>query len=461
MYITQRNNADVLLNFTSILMLILSLFSLIIITFEGTLAPIFLFIQMLAMGSVLIISFSDDELFTKLKIFIFFFSFYLFYIMLHDYILISLSLHRIPFDYLDEATFYYYSDLALPYISGKKNFIDLFSFASYPMNDLPVHVMFSALISYYSNLIDGSNSIIIQKLLSPFLGGIFSVVLYSTLKYQFKNRIFVLNATFAYGLLSAVFMYSTLLLRDIDVTLTYMIFIYLFLQKNSFINFLFLFFIAFITVYLRVESGMVLFGLTLLYSYLYVINLQSRSIKFIFSIILILLFTFILFLMANKILGIYIGLNEGNTAKSVAEASSTSIGVLLNKFPFPLNYVVKMLFGQLQPFPFFMSIDRPAEAISGIFWPFIFIMMIYAVMKKDIRVLIDTKVKYLLVVAIAILFLMSSEPMARRMMSVYPIIYMTSLYVFLIIPKNNIKKILYYYILGIVSLNTFYYLIKL
>lgn len=173
------------------------------------------------------------------------------------------------------------------------------------------------------------------------------------------------------------------------------------------------------------------------------------------------MFSFVLLLMINKIVGMVMHLNEANTVRSVANASVGSVGLLLNKLPFPLSYIAKLFFGQLQPFPFFLAIDRPPEAISGIFWPFIFIIMIYAVMRKNIRAHIDIKVKYLLIVAIAILFLMSSEPMARRMMSVYPVIYITSLYTFFIMTRNEIKRIFFYYIFGIIVLNTFYYFIKL
>ena len=397
----------------------------------------------------------------KVKLFIFFFSSYLLYIVIHDHILISISPDKPPFDYIDDATFYHYSNLAIHYISGKKNFFDLFTIASYPLHEQPLHVMLSGTIAYFSTEIDGSNTIMVQRVLSPFLGGMFSVVLYSTLKYQFKDSTFVLNATLIYGLLSAVFMYSTPLMRDIDVALAYMIFICVFLQPNSYKNFVLLLIVAFFTVYLRAESGIVLFALILLYGYLYVRTMQSRSIKLVFYILLIGLFTFVLLLLSNKVLGMIVGLNEANTTRAIAESSAGSISLLFNKLPFPLSSIAKVLFGQMQPFPFFLAIDRPLEAISGIFWPFIFIMMLYAVMKKNIRVLIDIKVKYLLIVAIAVLFLMSSEPMARRMMSVYPIIYVTSLYVFFTVPNQIIKRFLSYYIFGIISLNIFYYLIKL
>lgn len=447
------------LGFISIVMLLLSVFLLSIVALEGSLAPIFLFFLMLLFSSMLITFFSNnDEIFFKIKLFVFFFSFYLSYSLINHYILLSFSPDYLPFIYPDDQIFYIYSNFTVPYISGEKNFFDAFSV--YKINNVPLHAIFSATIAYFSNLIDGSNSIIIQKMLSPFLGGMFSVVLYSTLKYQFKNKPFVLNATLAYGLLSAVFIYSTPLLRDIDIALAYMIYIYIFLQPSSYKNFLLLVLVAFITIYIRVESGLALYGITLIYAYLYIRKVQSLGIKFILYIFLVVLFSIVVLIESSKIIEMIVGLNEGNIESSIAKASAGSIGVLLNKLPFPLSPMTKVVFGQLQPFPLFKSIERPAETIAGIFWPFVVIMMFYAVLKKNIRVIIDIKVKFLLIVATSILFLMSSEPMTRRMMSVYPIIYITSLYAFLIIPKNEIKRIFSYYIFGIISLNTFYFILK-
>ena len=87
--------------------------------------------------------------------------------------------------------------------------------------------------------------------------------------------------------------------------------------------------------------------------------------------------------------------------------------------------------------------------------------MLYAVIKKEIRNKIDEKVIYLVMTAIAVLFLMSSGPVVRRMMSVYPMIYMTSLYVFFILPDYQSKRVFSYYMFGIISLNVFYYLLKI
>lgn len=447
------------LEITTISVLSLSLLSLSIIGMDGNLSAIILYFLMLLLGVMLIGIFSSqEEKFLKFKLFIFFFSIYVTYMLAHHYILLSISPNIPPYDFLDEHKFYEFSDLGLPYISGEKNFFDLFSV--YEVHQLPLHVVFSSLITYFSVLIDGHNTIIVQKLLSPFFGGMFSVVLFSTLKHQFQDSSFSFNATIGYGLLSAVFMYSTTLLRDIDVALAYMIFIYLFLQLYSYKNFFLLMIIAFFTVYLRAESGMVLFATTLLYAYLYVRTLQSRSIKLIFYIILIGLFTFVILLMFNKIIGMIVVLNEANSVRGLAQSSTGSLSLLFDKLPFGVSHLAKVLFAQMQPFPFFLAINRPIEALSGLLWPFVFIMMTYAIWRKNIRDNIDIKVKYLLLIAIAVLFLMSSEANTRRMMSVYPVIYITSLYVFLILPQNKIKRAITYYLFGIISLNTFYYLIK-
>jgi len=455
-YIKNKYISEIL----TIILFILTIIFLSNVTLLGNLPPILLYFFMLGIGILLIIIFSNkNEIFLKIKLFILFFSLYLIYTLIQHYILISFFPNSAPYNFEDERRFYEYSNLGLPYITGEKNFFDLFSI--YEIHQLPLHIVFSASITYFSTLIDGSNSILLQKLLSPFFGGLFIVVLYSTLKYQFKDSSFSLKATITYGLLSAVFMYSIPLLRDIDVALAYIIFFYLFLQKNSFFNFLLLFLVAFMTYFLRVESGMVLYALILLYSYLNVRTIKSTLIKFIFYILILLLFAFVVIFLYHKIIGMVVGLDEANTMRAVAKASADSISLLFNKLPFPLSYLAKVLFGQMQPFPFLHAIDRPMEAISGLFWPFIFIMMLYAIVKKEIRVLINEKIKYLLIIAILVLFLMSSEPMARRMMSVYPIIYFTSLYAFTVLPNTKIKRFFSYYLFAIISLNIFYYVIKL
>ncbi len=461
MNIVQTNGNPIMnLGYMAIVMLVLPLVSLSIVALKGSLSPISIFFLMLVFGSILIVVFSNkDEIFLKIKLFAFIFSLYLAYTLIDHYFLLSFSPNQLPFNYNDEKTLYTWSNFGLPYISGDKNFFDIFSV--FELSEMSLHIVFTSIIGYMSILIDGTNIILVQKFLSPFFGGLLSVVLYSTLKYQFSDRTFALNATFAYSLLSAVFIYSAAALRDIDVALAYMIFFYLFLQKSSIVNFLFLFLVAYITVYLRVESGMVLFGLTLLYSYFYISKLQSKSIKLIFYILSIGLFSFVFLLMFNKIMGMVGSLNERKVASAIAYASSDSIAVKFNKLPFGISHIVKVLFGQILPFPFFKDINFPPSAISGIFWPFVFMMMLYTVMKKNIRVLIDEKIQYLLLYAFIILLLMSGELLTRRMMSVYPIIYITGLYAYIAIPKNEMKKIILYYLFAMFSLNTFYYIIKI
>jgi hypothetical protein len=456
------NNADdsFRLDLAFIILLLISLFLLTTITLEGSFGPIVLYMLMIVMGMVLIAVFSNsDEIFLKIKLFIFFFSLYLIYVLIYHYILLNFLPERMPVVYKDEKVFFYFSSLGLPYVSGERNFFNLFSV--FQIHELPLHVVFSSSIAYFSILIDGSSGILVQKLLSPFFGGMFSVVLYSTLKHVFKDTAFALKATFMYSFLSAIFMFSTPLLRDIDVALFYIVFIYLFLQADSMKNFILLLFVSFATVYLRSESGFVLIGLSLIYSYLIIRKLKNRSSRAILYMIVILIFALLISLIINKVIGMIVSLDEAKTARGIATSSKDSISLIFNKLPFGLSQTAKVFFGQMQPFPFFIAIDRPPETISGIFWPFIFITMLYALTQKNIMALIDIKIKYLLVVAIAVLYLMSSEPMARRMMSVYPVIYIVSLYVFMTVPKNKIKKMIYYYLFGMLVLNTFYYLLKI
>ncbi len=446
---------------TSTIMFVLSILLLSIVALEGSLAPIVMFSFMLVFTAVLIIILSKDEILLKLKLFIFFFSLYVLYVLIQHYIFLTYSPTKLPFYFVDEPKFYSFSKLAVPYLTGDKDFFELFSNWRLPLHDLPLHAVFSGYIAYFSMMIDGSNSILIQKLLSPFFGGLLLLFLYLTIKYQFKDTKFALNATFTYGLLSAVFMYSTPMLRDIDVALAYMIFFYIFLQKFSFIRLALLFLVAFLTVYLRVESGMVLYGLLLLYVYFYVRTINNKSIKLIFYILMTVLFSFVVMLMYKKVMGKIVSVDEAYTSMGIVRSSSGSIALLFDKLPFGLSHTAKFAFSQMKPFPFLGAIDRPLEAISGLLWPFIFIMMIYAIVRKDIRIKMDEKIKYLLIVSIVILLLMSSGAVVRRLMSVYPVIYIVSLYVFFIVPKDETMKRFAYYTFGIFSLNVIYYLMKI
>ncbi len=446
----------------SSIMLLISLLLLGIVGMTGVLSPIMLYLIMLLVGVILIGFFSNiNELIAKLKLFLFFFSLYFIYTLAVHYILVDDNSNILGKIYVDEQTLYDFSNRGLDYISGDKNFFDIFSV--YSIDELPLHVVFMSLIAYFSINIDSVNIVLSQKLLAPFFGGLFSVVLYSTIKHEFKNTTMSFNATMAYGLLSAIFMFSTPMLRDIDVALAYMVFFYLFLQKTSLLNILSMLIIAFGTYFLRNESGIVLFALTILSLFFSVKELRNKGLRIIIYLVLFTLFLAFVYLSAHIILAInerFSGMSEGRSALIAAESAKSSLSKLFNNLPFGLSHSAKLIFGQIQPFPLLNAINTPLFLIHGIFWPFIFTMMIYGIIYKQIREKINIKIKYLLAIAISILFLMSAEPTTRRMLSVYPIIYMVSLYVFLTLPRNKIKRLFYYYISAIIILNTFYYYIK-
>lgn len=453
-------NTNKYFSIISILSIFIALLLLITISFYEKLAPIVLYLLLITITTSLIVTLSRSEVILKIKIFLFFFSFYLTYTLIQHYILLIYSPEH-PYIFPDEIHFYHFSELAVPYLTGEKSFFELFSNWKLPLHELALHTVFSGYIAHVSYLIDGQNTIIIQKMLSPFLGSLLLVFLYLTLNLQFEDKRFTLKATLIYGLFSAVFMYSTPLLRDIDVALAYMIFFYIFLHRFSYFRLTLLFFIAFLTSYLRLESGMVLYGLVLLFLYFYVRDINSGPLKYILYILVSIIFAVVISMTYKKVTNKIISVDQSYASKGIAQSSANSISLVFNKLPFGLSHTAKLLFSQIKPFPFLGAIDRPLEAISGVFWPFIFTMMLYAVFQKNIRRHIGEKMAYLLIVVIVILYLMSSGPLVRRMISVYPIIYFVSLYTFYVLPKQKIKNFLFIYLFGIFSLNLLYHLIKL
>ena len=154
----------------STIMFLLSLILLGTVALEGSLAPIVVFSLMIIVATALIITLSKEEILLKLKLFIFFFSLYVLYVLVQHYVFLTYTPTRLPYHFPDEPKFYYFSELAVPYLTGDKDFFELFSNWRLPLHDLPLHTVFSGYIAYFSIIIDGSNSILIQKLLSPFFG---------------------------------------------------------------------------------------------------------------------------------------------------------------------------------------------------------------------------------------------------------------------------------------------------
>lgn len=467
MRVEQQSNSNYILNLVSIVMLSVSSLLFGFIALERYLAPMILYLLMLVVGVFLIVVFSNkNEISLKVKLFILFFSLYLIYTLLQHYFLISLFPHHLPYIYPDEAKYYRFSELGLPYVSGEKNIIDLYfdvykNKKMFMIHEFPLHVLFTSIIAQISIIIDGSYSIFAQKLFSPFIGGMFSVVLYSTIKYQFKDTIFSINATIAYALFTAVFMYSTVVLRDIDIALTYMIFIYIFLQNNSIRNFILLIFIAFLTFNLRSESGLVLYGLTMLYAFLIVRNLDNQFIRIILYIVIFINVLAVLYLL-NIVNMVSSKVEDIQVARgAVRNVTKDSFSQVFDKLPIGLSHIVKTMFSQLNPFPLFKNFAEFPLILQGLFWPFIDLILLYTLINREVRALLDDKIKILLIVAIVVLLLMSSEALPRRMMSVYPILYITALYGFFNIPKYKIKKIYSIFLMLIISLNVLYYVMKI
>ena len=116
--------------------------------------------------------------------------------------------------------------------------------------------------------------------------------------------------------------------------------------------------VAFMTYFLRNESGIVLFALTILSLFFSVKELKNIWLRMIIYSVLFVLFLVIVYLSASVILSItehYSQMAEGRAAATGAvQSTKGSFSKIFDKLPFGVSHSLKVMFGQIQPFPLFV-----------------------------------------------------------------------------------------------------------
>lgn len=121
-------------------------------------------------------------------------------------------------------------------------------------------------------------------------------------------------------------------------------------------------------------------------------------------------------------------------------ANQGSLSIKLRQLPVPINWIALTGFGQIRPFPFWYIIfeHRPnlpfikqlfylPWAIAGLFW-FSVWMRLLRYPKRVIK--FAKKYKYVVTVVLLYLVVVSiTQSLSRRLMAVYPLIFMAYIYV--------------------------------
>ncbi len=414
----------------------------------------------IALGTLFTIYLSKKKSKNSIFLFFLFFLFYLLHMSIVHYGL-EVIYHR-PNIAPDELWFYTSSNQIVRFISSGYTMLDVANIYEY--HEMPAYIYFSGWLAIFSNTI-GENSVFIQKFAIVFFASLIPVVLYLILKTYVKEKVAV-YAAIIYGMFTFITPVSVMILRDIPVSLTYIIFFWIILQKVSFKNLLLLSFVSFISYYLRVETGIFLMGMTSIYI-IYVVEhlIKSKSIKKMLIVTLGMLGIFII--IKIDLLNMFLNIFSGYKEFGAEEAQAGSLGLKLASLPYGLNIIGMTLFSQIQPFPTWMvfkdyGILMIFSMISGITWFIIWGYTLYGIVKLRVLKFVDVKLKYLLYFSLLYIVLLSSTgTITRRLMAVYPIIFVISVLTYVNISKKQRIRILWYIIFAYITLISMYLLLKI
>lgn len=277
-------------------------------------------------------------------------------------------------------------------------------------------------------------SILFQKLNVAFLSSFIPGVVFLLVS-RLKSSLLAYRSAIVYGLCSMVFIYSGELLRDTHVALIYILGFYIVtLKKYNLLNYITLLTLCVVAYFLRVESG--IFFLAFLILWIYNSGKDRKLMISLFSIVTV-LFAFYsigglkyFYNMAFETIGRY-------DERAIAVAEEDSLGAKLRSFPLPLNYIGLFIFSQINPFPFWNSFRGELTsiqniwffpfAIAALFWFNVWFTLIYRY-KKTMEFVYLYKWEVLIGVGYILLVTMGGVD-ARRLMAVYPIIFIAYVYV--------------------------------
>lgn len=254
-------------------------------------------------------------------------------------------------------------------------------------------------------------------------------------------------------LFSAIFIYSTQLLRDVLVMFFYLLGIYYtFNRKNTFLGLLCILLIIFYSCTLRIETGLFLIILIPIY-FLRIYHEEKLSARLIFIGVFLFLIIFVFLFFNYKMILEVLSNNSDNYFET--DKGDGVVGTL-QTIPL-IGSVLSILYNAAQPIPFWYVLDVPPsdyrpQIYNIMNFPFIFIsffnwLVVFSILAsiffKQIRMRVYSNISkilfYHLISGLVFLYIQSSVIDQRRLLAYYVIFYI----LFFVIMKNinaNEKK---------------------
>ena len=329
------------------------------------------------------------------------------------------------------------------------------------------YIFYIGTISYIAqNYLDGNNELLLF-LSSVLFGSLSSLALYRLLLFHT-----IINSSFKYALLFSLFsaslLYSFTLLRDIHITFFYLCGFIIISKNFSFKGLILLILLAFLIWNFRYEHGL-FFIIFILYYFF--ISLKRHKIFFISLAITFAIISSSLILKSFiNITGTLLRYTE--KTEDTTMSKDNSLGQILWTLPTPIKEISIILNSQLQPFPSWNRLAESNNLFSAIisfppifysfFWYTIMFGLIkWSIFKKNKNKLFNKDVKLLGLIALVFIAANVANPNIRRMMCVYPLLYL--LYVIIntkLLTNKQIINTLYQSSFSYLALIVIYLIVK-
>jgi hypothetical protein len=348
-------------------------------------------------------------------------------------------------DWNDEYKFWSISEILSKYPSINRIFVDCFIERNVGgLIENQGYVFYIGFLGYIAeNFLDG-NHLLLQFIGSVLFGSLSSILLYKIfLNYFDKNKSF--NHVLIFSLCCVVFSYGFAFLRDIVVYFFYALMIYLTLSKFSVSNLIKLICLSFIVFQLRFEHG--LFPIMFIAYYIYrAFNKIKILIPFIMVCLIVIFFTYF-----SEFLDTALN-SMDNYKELTSDAALSKSGLSAYIFTLPpfIKEIVLFFYVPITPFPPTFAVSQTVNMFGAIveshtiiyefFWFIVFYLMLkWLIFDKKIKQL-PSEIIWLFALSIIFLILNLSNPNHRRLMAVYPIIYLAYCLIKDKMPRNVVNK---------------------
>lgn len=324
----------------------------------------------------------------------------------------------------------------------------------YEYSETSLYLYIQGYIELWANYIDKA-SVLTQKLFNVFIGALIPTLLYALLV-NFINKKEAFYAALIYGFFSFNIGYSYPLLRDILGAFLYILIFYFYLLPSSIKNFILILAFAVFSYFLRPETGMYALLIAATYTYFQFNSLMTNKVFLRIVLFIILLPIIVIVFYKYDVIGIFVSLMNRSVEHNVQGTSSGSIGGALLKLPIFLRLPLKFIHSQILYFPPWSVLYdtrfgevvfyRFSEFIASIAWLHVWIFILIGVFKNKLFQNKKYEKLYFLFILsigyIALSGIITSLP--RKLIYVYPILFIVATISFLNLDNSNRKKYIFF-----------------